>query len=262
LNSAFEIISRSVSEPTGDLTSSPASLVFNAQIRNGAGPGVTSLSSSGNIAAFQNNGANQVLVRADGSINAFGALGLETRASDLTGVTDFNTLSVNSSGDLEFKDKGGTVTSLLGGGGGGPFDSEIVLTAGNGHAVAGGNSRKRIFSNIKINSGSDLSVSQSSTAGDFINVNTSGLYYIFYSDFSFTVTFDIGVCLNYTANGNVDTLSYPDCIGYVEGQPGEASSVQLTIFLEAGDSLNAQTDGNPNASFDNIANTFLVKRVG
>jgi hypothetical protein len=119
LDSAFEVVSRSVSEPTGDLTSSPASLVFNAQIRNGAGPGVTGLSSSGNIAAFQNNGVNQVLIKSDA------AIALETRSSTFSGAASLNLLAVDTDGALKFKDKSGTVTNLLEGGGGQARDSYI-----------------------------------------------------------------------------------------------------------------------------------------
>jgi len=144
----------------------------------------------------------------------------------------------------------GTVTST----------SEVTVDSGNGHGST--NIRIRRFSNIRKNTGSDITYADSATLGASFTINTSGVYAISYADLYSASSFGMGITVNDGALGTIINL-----VTYSQGlrtqtytyNSGEAASISWTGNLSAGDVVRAHTDGNPDST--SATSIFTVTRV-
>ena len=93
---------------------------------------------------------------------------------------DFSNLTPLSGTYTVIVVKGGGSGSGDGGGGSAPVNQEIYLDTANGHGST--NTKIRRFTNVRVNSGSDMTLTQSATLGDYVTINTTGIYAISYSD--------------------------------------------------------------------------------
>jgi len=128
-------------------------------------------------------------------------------------------------------------------------DGEIQIYTGAGHGSA--NNKVRRFAAVGINTGSSMTLTQSSTLGDFITINANGVYTISYMDRTNSATSDrMGITKN-SANltTSIDAVPVGELLAFIfageaaANTQGATGSISITVRLSAGDVIRAHTNG-------------------
>lgn len=138
--------------------------------------------------------------------------------------------------------------------------SSVYVDTGNGHGST--NTKVRRFTNIRLNTGSDITYADSATNGASFTINTAGVYFCKYEDQRSTVGSEVGISVNGSAlTTAIDATTYAQgrracvLIPIAAGLP----SCSATLVLAVNDVVRPQDDGNNN---DTSANSnFLITRV-
>jgi hypothetical protein len=137
--------------------------------------------------------------------------------------------------------------------------SEVFLVAGNGHGST--NTKIRRFSTTRINTGSAITYSDSSTLGASFTVNESGVYSINYSDSGSSSEY-FGLTVNDSLlTTNVTDVSHGAALAcMVRATASHPVVCSTTLNLSAGDVVRPHTNGTPDATSDTEA-TFRITKV-
>ncbi len=114
--------------------------------------------------------------------------------------------------------------------------SEIAVNTGNGFGSAGIFARR--FLNVDVATGSDITYTQDATNGDSFSINTTGIYAISYTDFSWPGdTFSIS--LNSDPATEITGLQPGNRLCSSSMDPGHLQNCSVTLKLDAGDVIRA-----------------------
>ncbi len=134
-------------------------------------------------------------------------------------------------------------------------NSEIYLDTGNG--FGSGNTKIRRFTNVVNNVGVDLTLTQDSTNGDMITVNTAGLYSVCVCDRKNGGGIDYGFSVNSSAlTTAIGSVSYANgrrllCSPTAATCEGNSRSLRLNV----GDIIRHHSDG---TATDSGPNSYLI----
>lgn len=119
---------------------------------------------------------------------------------------------------------------------------EIHLTTGNGHGSSGTCVRR--FSTTVTNTGSAMTYADSATNGMSVTVNTTGLYYMSYSDMRTTNTPEVNITKNASAlNVSPFTLTNGTVLATAFAPTNTWAQCSALAYLTAGDIIRAQNNG-------------------
>lgn len=127
--------------------------------------------------------------------------------------------------------------------------TEIVLDTGNGYGST--NTAVRRFSNIRLNNGTNLTLTQSSTLGDFITCNVAGVYHIMAQDYDGGAGWQSGITVNgatLTSNAGALTYAQGKRASYF-GASTQYNGNSVPVILAVGDVIRVQ--GNATGTTDN-----------
>lgn len=136
-------------------------------------------------------------------------------------------------------------------------NAQIRLTGGNGHGST--NTKIRRFTNTAENTGTGLTITDSSTLGTYITVNEAGIYSISYSDGHSTGTERFGITVNSSAlTTGIDGAGNDSFrrVASVSPTGNFESACSVTLRLAAGDVIRAHTQGNANLT--SVAQVILT----
>jgi len=141
------------------------------------------------------------------------------------------------------------ITDLIG-------DQEVIVHTGNGYASA--NTKRRRYSTVFKNTGTDITYNDSATLGASFGINVDGDYYIERRELS-TVTALSGIALNPVSG----TTNYPAGLSF-EQQIGSDSGTSLIYIsavrkLSAGDVVVPHDSSLANGTSDSV--NFRIKRI-
>lgn len=143
--------------------------------------------------------------------------------------------------------------------------AEIYMDASNGQGgSSSGETTVRNFTNTRIaNGGSDITyTARGATFGDKFTINTSGIYFISYTDFDSTATPYMGITVNSSAlSTGIDTITFSQGKRACARSAGTNSpaTTSWTGHLVATDVVRAQVSASPGANTTNCI--FVITRV-
>src|SRR6266403_630079 len=130
--------------------------------------------------------------------------------------------------------------------------SEVSMDTGNGFGSTGLYARR--FSNVDVNVGSDITLTQSATNGDSFTINTNGICAISYTNYSANGDTSI-ISLNSSGATTTNSLTVANRLCAFSMSAGQLHSCSITLGLSSGDVIRAhsstagQTDGNDYVRF-------------
>ena len=145
------------------------------------------------------------------------------------------------------------------------IDSEIHLDAGNGHGSSSTYIRR--YSNARRNTGTPyMTINQSSTTGDNITVNVTGIYAINVQDVRTANAGQFGISVNTsTPTTNIGSMTYAQ--GFRASAGSESGAVipacaAITLVLTAGDIIRGHTDSLVDgASTETVLQVVLIRPI-
>lgn len=125
--------------------------------------------------------------------------------------------------------------------------SEVFVDTGNGYGSS--STFVRRFTNIRKNTGSDITYADSATLGGTFTIVTSGVYTMNYTDYNTGGSTFLAPTVD-AANASVSTLTYATGrrLGTNTSGTGTVYSTSWTGILTAGQVVRAMTDGNANST--------------
>jgi membrane-bound inhibitor of C-type lysozyme len=145
--------------------------------------------------------------------------------------------------------------STGGGGSGGFANSEVRLYTGNGYGSVG--TRIRRFTNVKVNTGSDITYTDSATNGASFTINTNGVYSMGWHDRKSVTGNQLGFSLNSSdLTISIDSLSESEILE-ASWTPAEGGQVTFCGYFTAGDVIRPQDDNDNNES--TVPRFFIVR---
>lgn len=141
------------------------------------------------------------------------------------------------------------------------FESEIIVRQGNGHGST--NTKIRRFSSIVSQLGSDITYGDSATLGASFTINTSGIYFISYTDYNTGASDQLGLSLNSTElTTNIFSIDPSNLLAAIYADPGLPSNNTVSFYFQEGDIVRPHANGSLNSSVANNNNIFIVRRIG
>lgn len=135
-------------------------------------------------------------------------------------------------------------------------NSFIYFNTGNGHGSTNTNIRR--ISTLISSNGGDISHADTAADGTTFTINTTGLYFIAYSDNG--PGFRHGVSLNSAQlTTDVASITAADLLCFTEAVGADTQQASCVRFLTATDILRPHTDASPNSS--DLRCWFLVSRI-
>lgn len=135
--------------------------------------------------------------------------------------------------------------------------SSVIVDTGNGHGST--NTAIRRFTNIRKNTGTDITYADSATLGATFTINTAGVYALTYIDSRSTSTATFGVSINSAQlTTNISSITAANAIGFVQPVQ-QVAGCSYTIICAVNDVLRPHDNG---ASDDtSTASRFIITRV-
>ena len=190
--------------------------------------------------------------------NITGTAAVVNGGTGQTSYTDGQLLIGNSSGNtltkatltagtnITITNGNGTIEIAASGGGSAP-NSFIALDSGNGFGST--NTKIRRWTNVNANIGSDMTLTQSSTDGDSITINTTGIYSFTYTDRNSGGTSYFGISLNGSdLTTNLTDQTYAQGKRALTCSTSDSSSTSVTLRLVATDVIRFHGDGSLNST--------------
>lgn len=124
---------------------------------------------------------------------------------------------------------------------------QVYVSTPNGYGSTA--TRIRRFSTVEINAGSSITYADSASNGASFTINVPGVYSITYADNSASA-FNLGISVNSSAlTTSIDTLTFAQGKrAQATGAAGVPNTIEVTLYLNAGDIVRPQTDGVPDAT--------------
>lgn len=142
-----------------------------------------------------------------------------------------------------------------------PYISEIYLDAANGYGST--NTKIRKWTNVVVNLGPDMTLTQSATNGDSITINNGGMYYIDYKDNKAGGGYEFGVSKNSVAlTTAIGSITYAGGrILYGGGGSDSRGETGRAVRLATSDIIRAHNDGTLDAATAALSH-WIVTRIG
>lgn len=138
--------------------------------------------------------------------------------------------------------------------------SMVRLNTANGTGST--NTAIRRFTNVVTNQGSDITYTDSSTAGASFTINTSGVYALTYSD-EFSTTVDMGLSLNSSQlTTTIKNITAADRLASITtGGANFDGSVTWAGYLAAGSVVRAHTSASTTTGTTPAVANFTITRI-
>lgn len=287
IGSSGTLLSAGASAPAWTTATYPLTTTANQFLYSSSNNVVTGLATANTSAHVTNSSgvpalasgttANRVL-RTDGSAITFAQVAAATDISgqvpianggtgQATKAAGFDALSPMSTiGDIIYGGASGTGTRLAGGTTGQVLTantsaaptwntttafvaprSEIHLDTGNGEGST--NTTVRRYSNIRLNTGSAMTLNQSATLGDSVTINSAGVYSITAADYD-SGSSQIAITVNGSALTTAPlsvTYAQGYRVGCFQGTAGTPTSCSVTINCAATDIVRVQANSATNS---------------
>ena len=146
-----------------------------------------------------------------------------------------------------------------GGGGAASFTAEIVIKNASGFGSSAGGIRK--LTTIITSTGTDITYANSASAGTTFTINTTGVYFISYSDGNSTGEQYSGISLNATSGEQNDIISNIADTKILAMTLAQGITNKTTIrSLTAGDIVRPHGSGAGDYTTEGVF--FHIKRIG
>src|SRR5580693_1830024 len=138
------------------------------------------------------------------------------------------------------------------------LQSEVSLDTGNG--IGSSYTTIRRFANVDINTGSDITYTDSASAGASFTINTNGIYSISYTDWRTDTGDGAGITVNANPAASLGAVALANILCEDSPNPSNVHSCSVTTLLASGDVILPQWAGG-GFSGSNATSRFVITKV-